>query len=75
MFQALVLTPTRELANQVSKDFTLLSSLRVHVFYGGVAFGAQSKLSWTAPVLLIIPSMVMMKLLYLAIMVLPSVSQ
>ncbi len=42
--QALVLVPTRELANQVAAEITVLgkpSDLRCLVIYGGVGYGAQ----------------------------------
>ncbi|XP_036986464.2 nucleolar RNA helicase 2 [Artibeus jamaicensis] len=40
--QVLVLAPTRELANQVSKDFTdITKKLAVACFYGGTPYGGQ----------------------------------
>jgi superfamily II DNA/RNA helicase len=44
LFQVLVLAPTRELANQVSKDFSdITKKLSVACFYGGTPYGGQSK--------------------------------
>lgn len=44
LFQVLVLAPTRELANQVSKDFSdITKKLAVACFYGGTPYGGQSK--------------------------------
>lgn len=40
--RCLVLAPTRELANQVSREFeSVCPSLKVDSFYGGVSIGAQ----------------------------------
>jgi len=44
--QALILTPTRELAHQVTRDAELLcgpAGLRTAAVYGGVGYGAQSE--------------------------------
>lgn len=44
VFQVLVLAPTRELAHQVSKDFSdITKKLSVACFYGGTPYGGQSK--------------------------------
>lgn len=44
LVQVLVLAPTRELANQVSKDFSdITKKLSVACFYGGTPYGGQSK--------------------------------
>lgn len=41
----LVLAPTRELASQVSRDFSdITKKLAVACFYGGTPYGGQSKL-------------------------------
>ncbi|XP_067939697.1 ATP-dependent RNA helicase DDX50-like isoform X2 [Watersipora subatra] len=39
--RVLVLAPTRELVNQVAKDFHSLSYLSIHAFYGGVSMHTQ----------------------------------
>lgn len=42
--QVLVLAPTRELANQVAKDFKdITKKLSVACFYGGTSYQSQSE--------------------------------
>lgn len=44
LVQVLVLAPTRELANQVAKDFKdITRKLSVACFYGGTSYQSQSE--------------------------------
>ena len=55
---ALILTPTRELASQVTEDFRAIADVRhLHVaaVYGGVAIGPQAKRSRHADIVIATP--------------------